>query len=552
MATPWRSACGEEAWQVERRLARTVQFLASDQLAGRGLGTPEIDVAAEFVFNQFEQLGLHVEYQPFTYTKRAKSGPNNRAAFVHQSIGPRMTLEPNFDFRPLALGSAGEIDAPIVFAGYGITAPESDYDDYASVDVRGKVVVVLRHEPLQDDAESPFNGTDHSEHAPFRRKLRNAIDHGAVAVLFCTDLFDIERKQKVLERRQRVIEQKIEDERRQFGELTRPSQTDIERHQRQSARLNQRLQRLGDIAQAEAAGLLPFEGAGIVAADGLIPVMIFSRDSIDRLLLQVGRPVLSALEEAIDRDLAPHSFEFSGWRLAANVDIVREAVPAKNVVATLEGTGVTADETVVVGAHYDHLGRGRDGDADGEIHNGADDNASGVSLLLEIAGHYATLPEPPKRRVVFVAFSGEERGLLGSAHYLTRPVAPLESTVAMLNFDMVGRLADNRLIVSGTQTANEFSRWLDEVNERHGFALKKVPGGMGPSDHASFYAQQIPVLHFFTGLHDEYHRPGDDVQLLNVAGMRRIGEFAREVIDLTLGSPDGPSYTPTDGPSLAK
>ncbi len=161
-------------------------------------------------------------------------------------------------------------------------------------------------------------------------------------------------------------------------------------------------------------------------------------------------------------------------------------------------------------------------------------------------------PIPPPRRIVFVAFSGEEQGLLGSAHYVAHPTVPLATTVAMFNFDMVGRMTDNRLVMNGTKTAAEFSHWVDDVNERHGFDLKKVPGGLGPSDHASFYAQQVPVLHFFTGMHGEYHRPGDDIELLNVRGMRRIADYARELVDKLLESPIRPTYTQTDGPSLVK
>jgi hypothetical protein len=170
--------------------------------------------------------------------------------------------------------------------------------------------------------------------------------------------------------------------------------------------------------------------------------------------------------------------------------------------------------------------------------------------LLEVARKFASLPEAPPRRIVFIAFSGEERGLWGSAHYAENPIFALDKTVAMLNMDMVGRLNDNTLIVNGTDTADEFDSMIDAANERVGFTITKVPGGFGPSDHASFYAKQIPVLHFFTGLHDEYHKPSDDFELLNLSGMRRVGDYVFDIAQQIVSAPDGVSYREAEGPSM--
>ena len=236
-----------------------------------------------------------------------------------------------------------------------------------------------------------------------------------------------------------------------------------------------------------------------------------------------------------------------------HIDVRRSEVEVKNVVATLEGEGPAADETLVIGAHYDHLGRGGPGSlARGTkaIHNGADDNASGVALLIEVARALAARPERLRRRVVFIAFTGEERGLFGSAHYVREPAFPLEKTIAMLNLDMVGRLRDDRLIVSGVGTAPEFGELLDRANAKHKFKLTKKRGGYGPSDHASFYAREIPVMHFFTGTHEDYHRPGDDFEKVNVPGMRRIASLVVEITVSLANAPKRPEYVAVTPPRL--
>ena len=211
----------------------------------------------------------------------------------------------------------------------------------------------------------------------------------------------------------------------------------------------------------------------------------------------------------------------------------------------LDGEGALANETVIVGAHYDHLGDGGPGSLapwTKAIHNGADYNASGTAALLEVARQIVAQDIKPRRRIVFMAFSGEERGLLGSSYYVSNPALPLEKTVAMVNMDMVGRLKDNKLIISGTGTATSFEALIDETNKRYEFDIKKDPGGYGPSDHASFYGKQIPVFHFFTGTHNDYHRPSDDIEKINVEGMRRITAMVTDVVDQLATAEARPEY----------
>src|SRR5262249_4119413 len=209
-------------------------------------------------------------------------------------------------------------------------------------------------------------------------------------------------------------------------------------------------------------------------------------------------------------------------------------VSAKNVVGYLDGAGPLANETVVIGAHYDHLGRGEKGTKDigsTAIHYGADDNASGTTALMELARRYAARKDRQGRRIVFIAFSAEEKGLFGSLRYCEKPLFPLKDTVAMLNMDMVGRLRPDqktkkeRITIGGLGTAKEFEKLIDETNAKFDFQIGKDKSGVGPSDHTSFYMAKVPVFFFFTGEHLEYHTPKDKPETINFAGMAKVINF---------------------------
>jgi hypothetical protein len=257
----------------------------------------------------------------------------------------------------------------------------------------------------------------------------------------------------------------------------------------------------------------------------------------------VGTPGADSAAEYIARRFAqiglqkPQAGWFQDFTVARESQQAQKAgvsgATGRNVVGLLPGSDrKRRDEVIVVGAHYDHLGGGAfgalDPDSAGRPHNGADDNASGVATMLEVAQRLKQ--SRPGRTIVFVAFTGEELGLLGSAYYVRNPVAPIARTTAMINFDMVGRLKNDRLIVYGTETAKEFPALLDSINKVIPFDLKARGDGYGPSDQSSFYAVKLPVLHFFTDLHEDYHRSTDDSQLVNVPGMLRIAEFATALL----------------------
>ncbi len=235
---------------------------------------------------------------------------------------------------------------------------------------------------------------------------------------------------------------------------------------------------------------------------------------------------------------------FQAFTVAKEAPVAQSArvggLVGKNVIGLLPGHDpALRNEIVIVGAHYDHLGLGGfgslDPDSTGLVHNGADDNASGSAMLIQIAARLAHAP--PARTVVFIAFSGEELGLLGSAHYVKQPLYPLSATMAMINLDMVGRLNRGRLIVYGARTAKEFPALLDSLNWHAGFDLKAQGDGYGPSDQSSFYAAGRPVLHIFTDLHDDYHRTTDDWQKIDPEGFRRVSNFTLGLVTALANRP---------------
>jgi len=472
---------------AESRMRADVAYLADDAREGRGPGTKGIDAAADYIATVFKEAGLKPApgaegyFQPFTIRGEFEAGPDSSLAFQ----GPEdktVKIDGAGEFTPLARGGSGAIDGlPIVFAGYGITASDEgqklDYDDYANLDVKDKAVLILRREPRQDDENSPFAGKEASIYASLRHKAVNAAKHGAAAVIMVNDAFTTKDK---------------------ADDLLSP----------------------GDDGN----------GRGV-------PYFMVKRAAVDRLLADAGAPSLAELEAQIDEDLKPHSQTLDGWKVSGKSDLQRGEIHVKNVVGVLEGEGPLAEEAIVVGAHYDHLGFGGSGSlspGSKDIHNGADDNASGTAMMLEMVRRLSHRAEPLPRRVVFMAFSAEERGLLGSKHYVEHPLYPIKDTVAMVNFDMVGRLNDNHeLTLFGTGTSPGFDQLVLALASSQGLKPKLIEGTraeFNASDHASFYRADIPVLFAFTGTHDQYHRPTDDTPLINAEGMARIANFGELVL----------------------
>jgi len=538
------------------RLLRDIKYLASEELEGRGVGLKGLDDAADYIRDQFAQAGLNVNavngspFQMFTMSTGATLGPLNTLEIAGQE-GKKLTAALDSDFAPQSFGNSGAFTGELVFCGYGIEAPDKNFDEYAGLDVKGKVAIIMRKVPRQGEAHGVFTGRRGvSSHGELRAKLDRAFAHGAVAVLFVNDPYsgrnDLEKaKQQVANLAQGVAAA--------AEEFEAVDQGDAEKLAAARKKLSDEVARYkagkGHLSADEPDPLMKFGYAGSDPIRGL-PVMHITRALCDQILKAALNKTLTEIEAAIDGDLTPQSAALSGWSAGGVVTIERQQALVKNVIGVLEGSGPVADETVVIGAHYDHLGRGgADSFIPGskEIHNGADDNASGTVALLELARHFGSLKDKLPRRLAFIAFTGEERGLLGSARYTKEPIFPLEKTIAMINMDMVGRLRDDKLTIFGSGTSPVWDEMLTRLGKDSHFELFLKPEGMGPSDHESFFLKQIPVLHFFTGNHGDYHRPSDDWEKINIPGTDRVVDMIQRLVAEVASLPERPKYIAVQG-----
>lgn len=476
-----------------------IKFLSSDQLKGRGDGTKELDLAAGYIADDFRKFGLkpggdHGQFlQHFDLVVGAKLGRLNVAVYRQGEHSEKLNLRETFV--PLSFSASASIEAPLVFAGYGITAPEYHYDDYQGLDVNGRIVIVLRHEPQENDDHSVFAGRQLTSHSEIANKATNAKNHGAKAIVLVNDLGN------------------------------HPGEGD-------------ELLRLDEVSGPQ---------------EMTIPVIQVEADTVNGWLKPSGH-TLEELRQAIDKDLSNHSMALDPTgRLALTVEIERIHRVAANVIAELPGSEPSfADQYIVVGAHYDHLGLGEHDSLAprlrGQIHHGADDNASGTSGVLELADALAHAKERPRHSVVFICFAGEELGLLGSAYYANHATFPLERTIAMINMDMIGRVSNNRLYIGGTGTSPNFQKLVEDANSSVKFALSYSASGYGASDQTSFAVHEVPVLFFFSGLHSDYHKPSDTWDKIDAANGARVVELVWHVFQGLDALRDKPQYVRVSEP----
>ncbi|MEO8098374.1 MAG: M28 family peptidase [Acidobacteriota bacterium] len=465
-----------------------VRYLASDQLKGRATGSPELEQAAKYIQSQFASFGVKpipgsAYQQEFTATIGARLSKNNRLRATLKGRSESLTL--NQGFIPFSFSSTGNApSAPVVFAGYGITAAEQKYDDYAGLDVKGKYVLILRHEPQENDAASVFAGRDSTQHATFANKAVNAKNHGARGVILINDTY------------------------------SHPGERDA---------------------------LMAFGQSNGPIDAGIFFVQVTS-STAENWVKASGKD-LRTLIQSIDKDLKPQSFTLTGLTASMNVDVIHEHKAVHNVMAYLPGK---TDEYVIVGAHYDHLGLGDEHSLApsqiGQIHHGADDNASGTAGVLELARWFSKQPQQ-QRGILFMTYAGEELGLLGSSYYSTHPLLPLEKAVTMLNMDMIGRIRDGKVYVNGTGTGSTLDAIVAAVKVPTGLKIDLSEStGYGGSDHISFTAKQVPVIFFFSGLHGDYHKPSDTSDKIDAATAVHLLDYVADIATGLMTAPGRPVY----------
>lgn len=560
--------------ESKSRLLDAVKYLASDELEGRGVGTAGLEAAARYIKEQFAAAGLDVTrvqgdaFQKFEMITGARLTEPPTLKLLGPE-GQTLELKPGVDFEACSFGGSGAFEGELVFAGYAIDfkvteranppdpqAPEQvkfQYNDFEGLDVRGKVLIVLRRFPRQGQPQNPFTGGHGTPRvAELRSKLLEAQQRGAVGVLFVNDPYSLREK---ADSRKESLHKAQADVAALADAYLSIDDQDAEKTREARQKLFEGVTRwksLRDAAQKPVEDeLMKFGYAGPGDNNVQPPAAHLTQAQVDAVLKSALHKTLVELEADIDRDARPRSAVLTGWKAVGHLPVERVRSEVANVIGVLEGTGPLADETIIIGAHYDHVGRGGPNSlapGSSEVHNGADDNASGTAALLELARRFASRPEKPPRRLVFIAFTAEELGLIGSARYVKDPVFPLEHTIAMFNLDMVGRMQDDKLIVYGTGTSPRWEPELNQFNTQGQFKLSFKPEGFGPSDHSSFYGKKIPVLHFFTGNHPDYHRPSDDWDKLNLDGAVRIVEYLEQLVQRTLDHPERPAYVEVKQP----
>ncbi|MFQ6112855.1 MAG: M28 family peptidase [bacterium] len=460
-----------------------VNALASEEFQGREAGLPGQWLAAQYIANEFSNYGLlpkgddHKYFQNFQIVQ----SDLHEVAFSieRQNLDSKEKLKfaLKSEFIPFNFTGENTVTAPVVFAGYGITAPEYNYDDYENIDATGKIVLVLRHEPQENDPGSIFKGTRLTRHSLFEVKARNARDHGALAMLLVTDPVS--------------------------------GHTSLQPHGYWPSLYPEKTLR----SEWHLAGS---------TNPNKFPIAWISVQTAEQILENSGK-TLTDLQEAIDETLSARSFVIPSLKARLKISLKKEHRKTQNVIGLLEGSDPELrDEVVVMGAHYDHVGV-----KNGNIYYGADDNASGTAAVLEIAEAFSEMPIRPRRSLLFIAFSAEELGLLGSTFYVQHPSIPLKQTVAMINLDMISRNGDNRVSVIGSDRSPELHKINLAANEEIG--LEFFYNGekyFHRSDQASFAKHKIPVLFYNTEVHEDYHRPTDTPEKVNPEKLARIARLA--------------------------
>jgi Iap family predicted aminopeptidase len=469
-----------------------IEFLASDSLKGRGTGTPESFIAAGYIRDQFKSADLNLlgENGMQYFELVADIELGEKNSFTTGELKGKL----GEDFTPLPFSSNGKIEAEVVFAGFGfeINNDSLKWNDYQNIDVKGKWVLILRGSP---EAEKPTGKFD--AFVDERYKVLTAKDKEAAGVIFVSgEKFDADDK----------------------------------------------LLKLSYDKSAANAG---------------IPVLQIKRTLVEPIFAASGKSLVQVESDIITNQT---SMSFStGSTVSAQTDIIQKMVKTQNVIAFIQGSDpVLKDQYILIGAHYDHLGFGGPGSGSRmpdtvAPHYGADDNASGVAGVIELAEKLASEKNNLRRSIIFMAFGAEEMGLVGSKYFTENPLIPLNEIEAMINFDMIGRLKENNSItVGGTGTSSESEEILNILATKTKLVMKYSPEGYGPSDHAAFYTSNIPVFYFTTGAHEDYHTPFDKPEAINAEGETMLVELAGMLVTEIANRQDLLSYKEAGPKNQAK
>ena len=509
-STAYGQAVAEEPAQAEatkwtadqtalKRISHDIEYMASDEMGGRKPGTPGIKMCEDYIVSEFKKAGVKPLDNGTYFQELEVAGPRRllKEESALKLMGPNdqsITLQLGENFQQLSsVRNKTKVTGDLVFAGYGISAEEHNYDDFRGVDVKDKIVVLLRMEPQQEDANSVFNGDKNTSHSAGRLKAKLARDNGALAVLMVND------------------------------SITAPDDNSDE--------------------------LMDTDRFGKT----LCPVAHVKRSVIEGIL--ADKPLISptgdklkslkAIEDLIDSNLESISQPIRGWSAALTGRFSNSPVPTNNIIGIVEGEGPHANETVIIGGHYDHLGMGGFGSKTPgrkEIHNGADDNATGTAAVIELARRFAKADKKPGRRLVFICFTAEEMGLIGANHYVENPLFDLNDTIAMINFDMIGWLRNEELTLYNWNTSPNLSPLFDRANSGIGLKFIKPERGFGGSDHLPFNAIRIPNTFIHTGSNDVYHTPEDDFGLINCEGALRVIDYSENFIRELANMETRPTY----------
>ena len=493
----------EAAAAILERVTYDIKYMASDELGGRQPGTPEMKLCEDYIVGEYKKIGLVSPMEDGSYFQTFEVGKTRKFVADDSGIklmGPNdaeMELAAGADYTQMTCRKDFDMAGELVFVGYGINADEEhNYNDYEGIDVEGKVVVLIRREPQQENAASVFDGEEITPYSYIRTKVVAARDAKAAGVLMVND----------------GLSSPDEDR----DELLASDQCGSDTNS------------------------IPFAQIKRSALNKILELSPLSTPTGEKL------ETLEAIEAHIDDELEPVSQTISGWKISMKGAFEDRGIETSNIVGVIEGEGPNAHETIVIGGHYDHLGKGAYGsraqDRFGEIHNGADDNATGTAGVIELARRYAARDEKPGRRLVFVCFTAEEMGLLGAYHYVQNPIYPLEDTVAMVNYDMIGWLRDDKLTLYGWNSSKQFDALFEAANEGFDLDLQKPASGFAGSDHLPFNEKRIPNTFIHTGINDVYHTPDDDFEAIDCEGAVKVIDFTEKFVDGLAAMEKRPKY----------